>query len=453
MAGRSLVGHTNDLPWAMAGWRRRRHDVGMIDALILACALAVQAPAAAEPDVASGVRSLVATSPESALRQVFAVQSDPGPTLWIGRPGEGLLDGAEARWAEALLEEADSICVDMGYAEGELVERWIHGGEGSLPALLDACAPWSWDRAGAERVLRALRERCEREPGRKPRFVGVGVGSAKAAYDRAQAFIEECDFNLAHRSGVVLGPLRQVGEDGRSRWYKMEPGDRHVMRVAIGEAYEALAGEKDRLVEQHGAKKVELGLQSLVALSNVERSMSYEFEGGEVDPHGDMLASMVMWTRSHLPTTARVLCLVEGREILRASRTDSAVARHALLEGAGPSTTLLVVSGSSRPLADEPTTAGKPRRLELACGPQSALCADLRAHAGQEALLDLRPLRQPKDGLASLAARWTASSEVALATRRMADASDARIDILPALDADFVHWVSELPRAAKPPAK
>jgi hypothetical protein len=345
----------------------------------------------------------------------------------------------------------DAVCVDVGWVEGEQLERWIHDGEGSLPALLDACAPWSWDRAGAERVLRALRERCEREPGRKPRFVGVGVGPAKSTYERAQAFIEECDFNLGHRSGVVLGPLRQLGEDGRSRWYRMEPGDQYVMRVAISEAYEVLAGERESHAERLGARKVEVGLQALVALVNVERSMSHEVEGGDLDPHGDMIAGMVRWTREHLPPEARVLCLVEGREVLRASRPDSAAACFARQPGSGPATSVLMLSGSMAPMAHEVGSDLKPRRLEIVCAEGSALCADLQANASGPALLDLRSLAAARAdakadaNLRGLAERWSASQEVPLAPRRMAEASDARIDILPLLDADFLQWSKATP--------
>ncbi len=443
----------------MARWRGARHDVGMIDALILSMSpllSIIEAPqeaTARQLDFAAVARAIVVPEPAAALESARAGDGEQGRTIWVGRAGEGLPSDDAARWLDMLLEDADAVCVDIGWAEGEQVERWIHDGEGALPALLDACAPWSWDRAGAERVLRALRDRCEREPGRKPRFVGVGVGPAKSTYERAQAFIEECDFNLGHRSGVVLGPLRQLGEDGRSRWYRMDPSDQYVMRIAIGEAYEVLAGDRELHAEQLGAKKVEVGLQSLVALVNVERSMSHEIEGGELDPHGDMIAGMVHWTRGHLPPTARVLCLVAGREVLRASRPDSAVACFARQPGAGPSTSVLMVADSIEPLAHEVGSDLKPRRLPSACAQGSALCADLRAMAGKSAFLDLRALLAAKDDakagadLRELAARWSGSQEVLLATRRMADASDARIDILPLLDVDFLHWSSATPRS------
>ena len=181
--------------------------------------------------------------------------------------------------------------------------------------------------------------------------------------------------------------------------------------------------------------------------------MSHEIEGGELDPHGDMIAGMVHWTRGHLPPTARVLCLVAGREVLRASRPDSAVACFARQPGAGPSTSVLMVADSIEPLAHEVGSDLKPRRLPSACAQGSALCADLRAMAGKSAFLDLRALLAAKDDakagadLRELAARWSGSQEVLLATRRMADASDARIDILPLLDVDFLHWSSATPRS------
>jgi hypothetical protein len=429
----------------------------MFDALILylsPCLAAIespQEPAARELDLAAAVSAIVVPDPVAALEAASPVLEAQGRTIWVGRRGEGVPGDDAARWLDHLVEEVDAVCVDIGWAEGEQVERWIHDGEGSLPALLDLCVPWSWDRAGAERVLRALRERCEREPGRKPRFVGVGVGSPKRAFERAQAFIEQCDFNLGHRSGVVLGPLRQLGEDGRSRWYRMEPSDQYVMRVAISEAYEVLASERELHAERLGAKQVELGLQSLVALVNVERSMSHEVEGGELDPHGDMIAGMVHWTRGHLPPAARVLCLVEGREVLRASRPDSALACFARQPEAGPSTSVLMLAGSSEPMAHEVGTDLKPRRLSLACAAGATLCGDLRAAAGKSALLDLRILAAARDdaksgaGARALAARWSSSQEVLLATRRMADAADARIDILPLLDADFLQWSNATP--------
>ncbi len=429
----------------------------MFDALVMAmlplCPIGElsQESAASKLDLAAAVRSIVAPDPAATIGAACLAEEARGRTIWVGRAGEGLPVGDAARWLDLLVEEVDAVCVDVGWVEGERLERWIHDGEGSLPALLDACAPWSWDRVGAERVLRALRERCEREPGRKPRFVGVGVGPAKSTYERAQAFIEECDFNLGHRSGVVLGPLRQLGEDGRSRWYRMEPGDQYVMRVAISEAYEVLAGERESHAERLGARKVELGLQSLVALVNVERSMSHEVEGGELDPHGDMIAGMVRWTREHLPPEARVLCLVEGREVLRASRPDSAAACFARQPESGPATSVLMLSGSMASMAHEVGSDLVPRRLEIACAEGSALCADLRAHASGSALLDLRSLAAARAdakadaNLRGLAERWSASQEVPLAPRRMAEASDARIDILPLLDADFLQWSKATP--------
>lgn len=406
----------------------------------------VQAPAAAraEPDPASGFRALAAAEPELALRKAF-LAGDNGATLFIGRTGHGLVAGGEARWVDALVDEIDALCIDIGFAAGEAVERWVHTGEGGLDALLDDCAPWSWDRAGAERVLRALRERCERTPDKKPRIYGVGIGNPKREFMRAQAFIEAADFDLGHRTGIVLGPLRQETDEGRSRWFVLDAAERYVVRVAIGEAYNVLVDQREKLVQQFGEREADQGLQSLLALSNVERSLSFVVEGGEMDPHGDMLATMVVWARSHHPASARFACLVPGRDTLRASDPHSAAACFERAAQTRPAT-LLVVAGKAVVQAADPNTASvRPRPLEIdakdAKGP--VLWA---AAAKQERLYDLRGMQAAEAQPASLRQALFAPCEVQLGTRSMAAAQDALVDFVPAADLDFLHWVPELPR-------
>lgn len=405
----------------------------------------VQAPAKEQDQAAlvDSFRALSAPEPELALRKAF-LAGEQGTTLFVGRAGHGLVAGGEARWFDALVDELDGLCLDIGFAAGEAVERWVHTGEGSLEALLDDCAPWSWDKAGAEQVLRALRERCERAPERKPRVWGVGIGNPKREFARAQTFIEAADFDLGHRTGIVLGPLRQETEDGRSRWFVLDAAERYVVRVAIGEAYNVLADQREKLVQQFGEREADSGLQSLLALSNVERSLSFTVEGGDVDPHGDMLASMVVWARTHLPPQARVLCLATGRDVLRSSDPQCAAACFERATQQKPATLLVLAGKATVQAADPNTTSVKPRALELAAKEPKGLLL-LASKAGAEALYDLRPLQAPDAAAKTLRAALLAPSEVHLGARSMAAPQEALVDLVPAADIDFLHWVPELP--------
>lgn len=405
----------------------------------------VQSPAKEQDEaaLAAAFGALAANEPELALRRSF-MAGEQGATLFVGRAGEGLVAGGETRWFDALVDELDALCLDIGFVDGEAVERWVHTGEGGLETLLDSCVPWSWDRVGAERVLRALRDRCERSPERKPRIWGVGIGNPKREFARAQAFIEAADFDLGHRTGIVLGPLRQETEDGRSRWFVLDASERYVVRVAIGEAYNVLAEQREKLAQRFGEREADHGLQSLLSLSNVERGLSYTVEGGDVDPHGDMLASMVAWARSQLQPSARMLCLVQGRDVLRASDPHSATACFERATRQRP-TTLLVLAGKATVLAADPnTTSVKPRALELAAQKPKGLAA-WAASPGKEALYDLRPLQGKDASPAGLRAALHAPCEVRLGARSMAAPQDALVDLVPAADLDFVHWLPELP--------
>jgi len=422
----------------------------MIAIALLACLWEDPKPVATTNEV---VRSLVVAEPELALRKTFLAGGEQGTTLFVGRAGHGLVADGEARWIEALVDEVDAVCIDVGFSDGEALERWVHTGEGTLSQLLDEAAPWAWDQVGAERVLRALRERCERTPQSLPRLVGVGIGSPKREYLRAQAFVEEADFNLGHRTGIVLGPLRQEDPDGRTRWYQLDAAERYVMRVAIGEAYNVLSDQREQYAETLGAKKTELGIQSMLALSNVERSLSWSIEPSEMDPHGDMLAGMVAWTRSHLPPAAKVVCLVLGRDALRGSDAHSAAACLERTTGAKVSTLLVVGTHLTVRAADASVTGVQPRTLELKLAQTQGFLSDLQAALPEPALLDVRALAAVEvsgEGRKALAQRWSEPHTVLLAARSMGSDAEAAVEMRPVKDADFVYWV---PTQPKPPVK
>ncbi len=338
----------------------------MWTAPILAAALAAaEVPA----DLGAWIREHAANDVASAVRGATGEGAAAPRFVLTGRAGAGdpALAAVEAEVALALLDRVSVVAADVGWLEGEAVDRWIRGGDGELPALLPGLGAWAGAADAVQDLLRTLRAR--NADAKSPiRFAGLLPGPWPPLLEEAVAPLRAFSPSTAERIQSLTGIVRQTGADGRSRYYSVESSDRYIARVGVSEMISVLGSGSDELLAAAGKEQLARARHAADLLLDGLHLADFEIEGGEREPRGAVLARAAGLARAAAGEEARLLALVHLRDLERTASPDSFAARIADAAGAPPVCIALpCIAGSF--LACDPAAAGPaavvPRRIAL----------------------------------------------------------------------------------------
>ncbi len=333
------------------------------------------------------------------------------------------------------------VAVDVGFAEGEAADAWIHTGKGDPAAIAQSFGAWGWDAADARAFLETLHAATV-----KPTFAGIGVGEPSPLLPAVLDFVRKAYPEGLPRAERVLDGLRLPGRNGRPRYWFLDDNERGVMRYGIDEQVSVLNDSRELLVSRSSPAEFTRAMRLVKAFAQYEETMRFEREAGDEDPRGRILAENALDASMQGGQPHRVLAFVNVRDLGRAGDATTFAAQLAKLSGTKP-VCVATACGTGSFLAYDPNDTGEgvraPRVVELPADARTTLEIALEGCGKGEALFDLRSI----DKDAAAAAWLTQRRNLRSARATCGAASETPWDYAIAADFDAIVWFPKVSAA------
>ncbi|MBL8856984.1 MAG: erythromycin esterase family protein [Planctomycetes bacterium] len=402
---------------------------------------APQAPPAAEAagdaEVVAWLKAARENAPSIAEFVAPKDDSKAARVVVVGRAYSGTneLAAFERRVVEAL-PRLDVVALDIGWSEGDALDQWVRTGEGDLASIISHSGTFGWSAIEARALIEGLRKRDPR-----PQVAGIATGDPKSACATVLEYLGRVYPESSARAEILLRPLRTDTPKGEPRYHQLDDSQRGILRLGVEEIVNVIRDQVETMTRKSSVTEYARALSAATALLQYEDVMRFEREGGESDPHGRILAENTVRVLSALPATARLVALVNVRDLARASDRDSFVAQ---LEQSLAQPVLCVATACGRGefLAVDPnnTAAGPrlPREVKLDQADCTKLEGALHSGAGLDGRLLLAGSR-PTTGIAE----WLSKNGTLRSARAVCGgASETKwsFDVLGDFDAIAVIW-------------
>lgn len=292
------------------------------------------------------------------------VAAKPGESsarvVMVGRAFNGTADLSRFEGSIAACASADdAIAIDIGFREGEELDRWLRSGVGDIDKLLLACGSFGWSAADARTWFTELRKRSE-----KPKIVGIATGDPVPASTEVLAYLGKMNPEAVVRAGHALRSLTLPGRNGEPRYMQLSDNERAVLRMGLEETLGLFRDSEDAFTQKSSAVEFARHLRLLVELQQYEEKMRFEHDGGEHDPRGKAMAENAVSELKNRPKNGRVFAFVGLRDLARASDPDSFAAQFVTL-GGGRAVCIGTACGAAEFLAIDPNGASNHAAREV----------------------------------------------------------------------------------------
>jgi erythromycin esterase len=173
------------------------------------------------------------------------------------------------RLLEFLVEEMDftTFAIEASFAETNLVDAYVQGGEGSAEQMAGVMGYWTWDTQEVAELIDWMRAyNAGRDPSERIHFRGFDVQSTAQAHRDVLAYLEQVDPDAARAVRTDLNCAQQLN----STYGQKPDADQSQCRAALQGVYDGLAAHEAEYTARSSAEAFAFALRTMHVIQQAE---------------------------------------------------------------------------------------------------------------------------------------------------------------------------------------
>ncbi len=265
--------------------------------------------------------SLSSTSPESTdvddLRKL-ATSLDGVQIVGFGENSHGAREFFELRhrFLRFAAKELGFVvfALEVGFAEGLAIDRYVQGGEGNIEELLTSLDYWTWDILEIEETFRWMRHyNTSKPPPQRPlRFYGIDMQYSTRAYRNIREFAENHSKELA----LQLSRADALADEEYVEYRTLSEEQRTQLCEATARTIEVIERNKGAFATTVGSRELNTLRQNATVL---HQSCLFYVAKDRAAFRDQSMAANARWIQTQEGPSAKIVLWAHNNHILRTS--------------------------------------------------------------------------------------------------------------------------------------